>query len=175
MTNDKITELALAHGFKLKEQPGGAMALNPYVFDFARALLAAPGVQSVDVDFKQVTQILEMFGGEPAEMTICRGEGHSGMGVYASYTDMPDEGAEYLGESDDEATPEPVAQPAAPAVMGWRDAAYKDSTPRLHVGNSSFEDWYQAHPKACTGDKQLARDSYAAGMGDPLVTYAVAL
>jgi hypothetical protein len=32
--------------------------------------------------------------------------------------------------------------------------------------------WYQAHPKACTGDKQLARDAYAAGMGDPLVVAA---
>ena len=49
---------------------------------------------------------------------------------------------------------------------------YIDSTPQLHVGSSSFEDWYQAHEKACTGDKQLARDAYAAGMGDPLVTYA---
>ena len=49
---------------------------------------------------------------------------------------------------------------------------YVDSTPHLHVGESSFEGWYQAHPKACTGDKQLARDAYAAGMGDPLVTAA---
>lgn len=49
---------------------------------------------------------------------------------------------------------------------------YKDSTPQLHVGNSSFEDWYQSHSKAAVGDKQLARDSYAAGMGDPLVKAA---
>jgi hypothetical protein len=55
---------------------------------------------------------------------------------------------------------------------GMRDAPYLDSTPKLHVGSSSFEDWFQAHEKACTGDKQLARDAYAAGMGDPLVTYA---
>lgn len=40
MTPERITELALANGFKLKEQPGGSMALNPYVFDFARTLLA---------------------------------------------------------------------------------------------------------------------------------------
>lgn len=56
--------------------------------------------------------------------------------------------------------------------IGMRDQPYHDSTPKLSVGNSSFEDWYQAHEKACTGDKQLARDAYAAGMGDPLVTYA---
>lgn len=64
-----------------------------------------------------------------------------------------------------------MAEPSLPDI-GMRDGEYKDSTPKLHVGNSSFEDWYQSHPKACTGNKQLARDAYAAGMGDPLVTYA---
>lgn len=37
--NDRITQIALDNGFKLKEQPDGSMALNPYVFDFARALI----------------------------------------------------------------------------------------------------------------------------------------
>jgi len=41
MTPERITQLALANGFKLKEQPDGSQALNPYVFDLARALLAA--------------------------------------------------------------------------------------------------------------------------------------
>ena len=40
MNNADIEKLALANGFKLKEQPNGEMALNPYVFDFARALIA---------------------------------------------------------------------------------------------------------------------------------------
>lgn len=40
MNNEDIEKLALANGFKLKEQPNGEMALNPYVFDFARALIA---------------------------------------------------------------------------------------------------------------------------------------
>lgn len=40
MTNEQIKQLALAHGFKLKTQPDGAVDLNPYVYDFARALLA---------------------------------------------------------------------------------------------------------------------------------------
>lgn len=67
-------------------------------------------------------------------------------------------------------TPEPANdnEPGA-AQIGMRDRKYVDSTPHLHVGNSAFEDWYQQHPKACVGDKQLARDAYAAGMGDPLV------
>ncbi len=60
-----------------------------------------------------------------------------------------------------------------PVIIGMRDAGYKDSTPLLHVGNSAFEDWFQAQPFATqSGIKQISRDSYAAGMGDPLVTYA---
>ncbi len=55
------------------------------------------------------------------------------------------------------------------AALAQPAPAYHDSTAELHVGNSSFESWFQAHPKACNGDKQLARDAYAAGMGDPLV------
>lgn len=40
MTNGEIELIALAHGFELKPQADGSMALHPYVFDFARALLA---------------------------------------------------------------------------------------------------------------------------------------
>lgn len=48
--------------------------------------------------------------------------------------------------------------------------AYEDSTPHLNVGNSAFESWFQAQPFATqSGVKQISRDSYAAGMGDPLV------
>ena len=54
-----------------------------------------------------------------------------------------------------------------------RDKRYKDSTPLLNVGDSSFEDWFQQQPFATEpGVKQMCRDAYAAGMGDPLVTYA---
>ena len=41
MTDTEIEELALAHGFVKKPQPDGSMALNPYVFVFARALIYA--------------------------------------------------------------------------------------------------------------------------------------
>ncbi len=65
-----------------------------------------------------------------------------------------------------------IKQPE-PVAIGMRDAIYKDSTPKLHVGDSSFENWFQAQPFATqVGIKQMCRDSYAAGMGDPLVTYA---
>lgn len=39
MTNDQIKGIALANGFKLKEQSSGEMDLNQYVYDFARALV----------------------------------------------------------------------------------------------------------------------------------------
>ena len=57
-----------------------------------------------------------------------------------------------------------TTQPAQPA--------YKDSTPHLHVGDSAFESWFSEYNPAGKGDKQRARDAYAAGMGDPLVAPA---
>jgi len=39
MTNDQIRDIALANGFKLKEQPDGTQDLNPYVYDCCRKLL----------------------------------------------------------------------------------------------------------------------------------------
>jgi hypothetical protein len=55
--------------------------------------------------------------------------------------------------------------------VSW-NTKYSDSTPKLSVGNSAFEDWFQSQPFTTqTGIKQMCRDSYAAGMGDPLVTY----
>lgn len=41
MRKEDIRELALANGFKLKEQPDGTLDLNPYVYDFARAILGS--------------------------------------------------------------------------------------------------------------------------------------
>lgn len=38
MDIQKIKELALANGFKLKEQASGNMDLNAYVYDFANAV-----------------------------------------------------------------------------------------------------------------------------------------
>ena len=34
----RIKAIALSSGFKLKEQPNGEMDLNPYVYEFARAI-----------------------------------------------------------------------------------------------------------------------------------------
>lgn len=40
MTNGEIERIAIANGFNLKMQPDGSMTLNPYVFNFARAMLS---------------------------------------------------------------------------------------------------------------------------------------
>lgn len=66
----------------------------------------------IEIDFKQTTELLTMFGGEPATVTLIPGDGHRGKGLYAYYTDLPEEGAEFLGEADDEAVPD--QQPATP-------------------------------------------------------------
>lgn len=59
------------------------------------------------------------------------------------------------------------------AALAAAEPAYRDSTPHLNVGNSAFESWFQAQPFATQiGIKQISRDSYAAGMGDPLVVAA---
>ena len=80
-------------------------------------------------------------------------DGHAGFGVYAHMTEYPDEGAIFL-----------LAAGAQP---------YSDSTAELSVGDSSFESWYASYVKEGTkGLKHHCRDAYAAGMGDPLVTYA---
>ena len=81
---------------------------------------AQPAQPAITLDFKQTTELLAMFGGEPSEITLLTGEGHSGKGIYVHYSDYPEEGAEYLGVSDDEAMPENIAQPAVPVT----DAGY---------------------------------------------------
>ena len=47
MDIQKIKELALANGFKLKEQASGNMDLNAYVYDFANAIEQAVKAQAV--------------------------------------------------------------------------------------------------------------------------------
>ena len=76
-----------------------------------------------------------------------------------AYSHMSDDYLVVQAEDDDDAL-----------QAGMRQALYADSTPHLHIGDSAFEDWFQQQPFACQpGIKQIARDAYAAGMGDPLV------
>ena len=54
MEIQKIKELALANGFKLKEQASGNMDLNSYVYDFANAIEQAAKAQAVPGGYKVV-------------------------------------------------------------------------------------------------------------------------
>ena len=45
LSNDEISSIALRNGFKTKLQPDGSMSLNPYVFEFVKALFEAARVQ----------------------------------------------------------------------------------------------------------------------------------
>ena len=62
LTYDHIVALALQHGFKLKPQVDGRMALNDYVIDFARAVydIGHAAAKAADV-------------GEPVAMVQCHG------------------------------------------------------------------------------------------------------
>lgn len=51
MDIQKIKELALANGFKLKEQASGNMDLNAYVYDFANAIEQSAKAQAVQEGF----------------------------------------------------------------------------------------------------------------------------
>ena len=75
--------------------------------------LAVTASASVAIDYRQAVELVEMFGGEPAEVRLIHGDGHSGPGLYAYYDELPEEGANFLGETDPDAAPhpQPVAQP----------------------------------------------------------------
>lgn len=90
---------------------------------------------SITIDFKQSTELLEMFGGEPAEITLMEGDGHSGNGLYAIYTDMPEEGSGFLGTSDNEAIPLTPAQEHATQLAGQGQAVPQFRKP-------GCADWY---------------------------------
>lgn len=65
MDIQKIKELALANGFKLKEQADGSMDLNAYVYDFANAIEQAAKAQAIPDGFVLVptTPNYEMWSG----------------------------------------------------------------------------------------------------------------
>ena len=59
MDIQKIKELALANGFKLKEQASGNMDLNAYVYDFANAIEREVKAQAVPNTYTPIVLALE--------------------------------------------------------------------------------------------------------------------
>lgn len=119
-----LNELLAIKACLERENQRGAIADTLWIsgtetlFDFVDAAIekAQKGsVQSaeapmtcVNIDYKQATELLEMFGGQPTEISLTNGNGHSGPGLYAFYRDLPEEGAFFLGTTDDDATPQGV-------------------------------------------------------------------
>lgn len=66
--------------------------------------------RSIELDFKQAHELLQMFADEPGLVTLMMGDGHSGSGLYAFWSEVPEEGTVYLGQADDEAAPQAEAQ-----------------------------------------------------------------
>ena len=66
MDIQKVKELALANGFKLKEQADGSIDLNAYVYDFANAIEQAAKAQAVPDGFvlvlKEPTEAMHRAG-----------------------------------------------------------------------------------------------------------------
>lgn len=90
----------------------------------APAAVVWPSDPSITLDFKMASKLLDMFGGEPGLVTLQHGgeKCHSGAGLYAWYSDLPEEGAVFLGaEPDDEAAPttQPAPQQEAQEPFAW--------------------------------------------------------
>lgn len=81
---------------------------------------AQQAVQRIKIDFKQATELLAMFGGEPTEYTLVYGEGHGGRGLYVYGSEYPEDGAGYLGESDAEAVPATHPTQQGLADLRWQ-------------------------------------------------------
>lgn len=60
MNKQQIKELALANGFKLKEQPDGTLDLNPYVYKFAHALDFHANQKYTEKENKLAEQLAQM-------------------------------------------------------------------------------------------------------------------
>lgn len=59
----------------------------------------------MEIDLKIAEGILEAFGGEDANMSLVYWEdGHSGEGYYIYCSDYPEDGAIYLGMTEDQKT-----------------------------------------------------------------------
>lgn len=111
----------------------------------APAVVGSLAGPNITLDFKMATELLEMYGGEPTEITLQNGTGHSGTGVYAYYAEIPEEGAEFLGVSNDDAIP--VTQPqqiAGPDSQVKRKTTGQWESARVADYNQGWNDCFFA-------------------------------
>ncbi len=128
LTYDHIVALALEHGFKLKPQSDGRMALNDYVIDFARAVYdigrAAAKSETADV-------------GEPVAFAHFAENGNIRLWAPERPRDLDGNAAHPLYTADQLAAAVAAAtettlragqeapQPAAQQGDGWRDGLWQ--------------------------------------------------
>lgn len=96
-----------------------------YLNDLAQPVAGgdAPKKFIPEIDFRQAKALLELFGGEPTAYTVYYDKnGHSGKGVYAYVTEYPEDGAWYLGETDQDARPSRKPKQPTPASGAGGDA-----------------------------------------------------
>lgn len=91
MNKEKIRQLALANGFKLKTQSDGGLDLNPYVYDFARAFMQTAQLQA-EVEQQESNYLVVNFGHGTIEVAEGISEdtyalmlGNGGGGVVGEY------------------------------------------------------------------------------------------
>lgn len=118
----------------------------------------------IELDFKQAHELLQMFADEPGLVTLMMGDGHSGSGLYAGWSEVPEEGAIYLGQADDEAAAQaesakPVEWQARPAeAQEWRRI---DPT-REHPTVELRADYLRAFKNADGSNAYVVRALYTA-------------
>ncbi|KQR55656.1 hypothetical protein ASF94_04455 [Acidovorax sp. Leaf160] len=96
--------------------------------------------RGLTIDFKQATELLELFGDEMGEISLMKGDGHSGPGLYGVWTADPD-GAFYLGQTDEEAVPDATPQAAPPGAAmpnSWKLVPVKPTRAMLNAGSDDL-------------------------------------
>ena len=104
VTDAEIERIALANGFKVKEQPNGTMALNPYVYAFARALIALP-VQSAtealsDTDIRHLWLTTQPTETESHSLVFARAVIAAALPVQPAKRNFCDRCGQRLGDAD---------------------------------------------------------------------------
>lgn len=69
MNLERIKKLALENGFSLKQQPDGGMELNPYVYDFAKALIEEAKAEAIPDGYQLVKKRRPLAGNDQVDFT----------------------------------------------------------------------------------------------------------
>lgn len=94
--------------------------------------------KQISFNLSQARQLLQMFGGEDSDITVEWATGHSGIGQYAHYTELPEEGAELLDPT--RAMGDPHRNDALEQAA-WRIEACIDGDElKLHAGEMSAQE-----------------------------------